>query len=120
MEEIVLKMVLGDRIKALREKRGINQKELAKKIGVSKSAMSKIESESRKVEDVLLIKIANALDTSSDYLLGIENKKPSFTKLDLADENILNKVDLQFDGKPINEAAFKEAMNYLRVKDILK
>lgn len=115
-----MKMVIGDRIKALREKRGINQKDLAKKIGVSKSAMSKIESESRKVEDVLLIKLTDVLDTSADYLLGIENNKPSFTKLDLADDTILEKVDLFFDGKPINEEAFKEAMNYLRVKNILK
>lgn len=115
-----MKMVLGDRIKALREKRGINQKELAKRIGVSKSAMSKIESESRKVEDVLLIKLTEVLDTSADYLLGIDSKKPSFSKLDLADDTILERVDLYFEGKPINEAAFKEAMNYLRVKNIIK
>lgn len=89
-EENALKMVIGDRIKSLREKRGINQKELAQKIGISKSAMSKIESESRKVEDVLLIKICEVLETSADYLLGIKIK--NITELNDNDKELADSI----------------------------
>lgn len=67
--------MLGDRIKALREKRDWSQTLLAKKIGISKSVMSRIESGTRPLEDSLLVKITDVLDTSADYLLGIGEKE---------------------------------------------
>lgn len=72
-----MKVVLGERIKALRERREWTQTELAKKIGISKSVMSRIESGKKPVDDLLLIKFVELFDTTSDYLLGLSllNKK---------------------------------------------
>lgn len=72
-----MKVVLGERIKALRERRDWTQTELAKKIGISKSVMSRIESGKKPVDDLLLIKFVELFDTTSDYLLGLSllNKK---------------------------------------------
>lgn len=113
-------MVLGDRIKALREKREWTQTLLAKKIGISKSVMSRIEAGTRPLEDALLVKLVEIFDVSADYIIGTEQKKPSILLLDLSDDNILLKVDVTVDGKPVDEKAFKEAVQYLRVKSTQK
>lgn len=76
---------LALRIVDLREKRDINQTELAKMIGLDKSKMSKIENGTRKVSPEELDKIADVFNVSTDYLLGrkLENEKTA----DLADED---------------------------------
>lgn len=76
---------LALRIVDLREKRDINQTELAKMIGLDKSKMSKIENGTRKVSPEELDKIADVFKVSTDYLLGrkLENEKTA----DLADED---------------------------------
>jgi transcriptional regulator with XRE-family HTH domain len=83
-------MELGDRIKALREKRDWSQTMLAKKIGVSKSVMSRIEAGTRPLEDSLLIKLSDVLEESSDYLLGIAEKGSD--KLSNNDREIVDSI----------------------------
>lgn len=81
----MLKMVLGDRIIAVREKRGWNQTELAKRLGISKSVMSRIESGTRPLEDSLLVKLVEILEVSSDYLLGVEVRQKLHDELNEED-----------------------------------
>lgn len=66
-------MNISDRIQSLRKSKGISQEELADKIGVSRQAVSKWESEqsSPDIEKVLLL--SDYFDVTTDYLLkGIE------------------------------------------------
>lgn len=63
-------MGIGDRIRYLREKRGWTQLELAEKLNINNSVLSRIESNKRPVEDDLLTKIADLFGESADYLLG--------------------------------------------------
>jgi transcriptional regulator with XRE-family HTH domain len=60
---------IGDRIKALRKKRGLTQVQLSRLSGVSQSNVSQYE---RFIEPSAsaLSKIATALDTTVDYLVG--------------------------------------------------
>jgi len=67
-------MKIGKVIQLIREKKGINQKELADKINISYSVMNRIESGERPVRDEEIKNIANVLDVSTDYLLGAENR----------------------------------------------
>lgn len=62
--------VLGDRVRRLREHKGWNQSKLALMAGVSQSHISDIEQGNKGAKDAVLIKLANALDTTTDYLLG--------------------------------------------------
>ena len=62
--------ILGIRIKQLREKHSMTQKELAKKLNVSNSTMSQYESGVRVPSDTTKLKIASLFDVSTDYLLG--------------------------------------------------
>lgn len=67
-------MNIADRIQQLRKAKGISQEELADKIGVSRQAVSKWESEQTTpdVEKVLLL--SDFFDVTTDYLLkGIEH-----------------------------------------------
>lgn len=62
-------MALGDRIKAIRGSLGWTQDKLAKEAGISKSFLSEIENGKANVSGENLLKIANALNASLDYLM---------------------------------------------------
>lgn len=64
----------GERIRRLRERRGWTQLELAAKMNINNSVLSRIESGKRPIEDELLIRFAEVFDTSADDLLGISSR----------------------------------------------
>ena len=61
---------LANKIVNLREEGNITQSELARRLGLDKSSMSKIESGSRKVSTDELKRISQIFEVSTDYLLG--------------------------------------------------
>ncbi len=66
-------MNLADRILRLRKAKGISQEELADKIGVSRQAVSKWESEQSVPDIEKIILLSDYFETTTDYLLkGIE------------------------------------------------
>ncbi|MEE1357495.1 MAG: helix-turn-helix transcriptional regulator [Clostridia bacterium] len=66
---------LGLRITETLQKRGMPQKELALRIGVTEAVVSRYISGGRDPKPETLANIATALNTTSDYLLGIENEE---------------------------------------------
>ena len=66
---------LGLRISEALQKRGMTQKELATRIGVTESVISRYISGDREPKPDILANIATALHTTSDFLLGIENEE---------------------------------------------
>ena len=66
-------MNMADRIQHLRKSKGISQEELADKIGVSRQAVSKWESEQSAPDIEKVILLSDFFDVTTDYLLkGIE------------------------------------------------
>ncbi len=61
--------LLGNRIRVAREKEGITQEELAERINISPSHISVIERGVKTVRIDTVVRIANELDVSADYLL---------------------------------------------------
>ena len=61
--------MLGARIALLRKSAGMNQTELAEKIGVSTSAIGMYEQGRREPSCTLLVSLARALGTTLQYLL---------------------------------------------------
>ena len=59
---------MGERIKELIEKKGLNQKVLAETVGCTEAAISHYIKGDRVPRSSVLTKIAIALDTTSDYL----------------------------------------------------
>lgn len=63
-------MSTGVRIKEIREKRGLTQEQLAKKAEISKGFLSDVENGKRNIGSQGLLRIANELGASLDYLLA--------------------------------------------------
>lgn len=61
---------LASRIINLRESKNMKQSDLARRLSLDKSSMSKIENGTRKVSSDEILKIANIFEVSTDYLLG--------------------------------------------------
>ena len=63
-------MSLGQRIRDLRKRNGLTQTDLANKIGLQFGTVSKYEKDEISIPAENLSKIADVLDTTTDYLLG--------------------------------------------------
>ena len=74
-------MNMSDRIQHLRKSKGISQEELADKVGVSRQAVSKWESEQSTPDIEKVILLSDFFDVTTDYLLkGIEPVSENITK----------------------------------------
>lgn len=65
----------GNRLKELRLQAGLTQKQLAERIGVTKSVISFYELRERTPSPDILIKLSNVFHVTTDYLLGIERER---------------------------------------------
>ncbi len=63
-------MTNGERIKYLREKSGLTQKDVATRLGLEPAAISKYELDMREPNIEAIKKLANMFNVSIDYLLG--------------------------------------------------
>lgn len=61
---------LPARLKAMRDLRGLTQRQLAKKMNVSPSTIALYETGDRNPDPQMLKRLADCLDCSVDYLLG--------------------------------------------------
>lgn len=61
----------GRKVKHIMKQRGISQSWLAKKTGTTEATLSRYINNSRKPQSDIAAKIAEALDISLDYLMGI-------------------------------------------------
>ncbi len=78
----------GNTLKELRINAGMTQKQLAERLWLSKATVSYYEQSIRNPSPEILIKLANIFHVSTDYLLGIEDKKQTIDVTDLSDEDI--------------------------------
>lgn len=68
-------MSLGEKVKEKREKRGMNQKQLAEASGISQATISRIESEKvKELKSQALRRLADALGVTVDYLVDKTDK----------------------------------------------
>ena len=65
----------GNRLKTLRIQNSYTQVQLAQKLGVTKSVISAYENGLRMPSYDILINISKVFKVSTDYLLGLENKR---------------------------------------------
>lgn len=78
-------MNIADRIQSLRKIKGVSQEELADKIGVTRQAVSKWESEQSTPDIEKVILLSDYFDVTTDYLLkGIESVDNSKVKKNMA------------------------------------
>ncbi len=83
--------MLGERLKALRKKKGMTQKELADELLLDTSSISKYESGAAVPSYEALEKIANYFHVSTDYLYGREKNHYADGE-NVAAEEILERI----------------------------
>ncbi len=97
-----------NRIKFLREEKGIYQKDLAGLLNVSVPAINYYENEKRSIDTKTASVLADYFNVSIDYLLGKSNiRNPK--------ENKINNLDMAFinDYRGLNEENQKIAQNVI-------
>ena len=76
--------MIADRIKELREQNRFTQVSLAKKLGLSRSAINAWEMGVSIPSTQYLVELARLFKVSTDYLLGIDTRETvSYTHLDV-------------------------------------
>lgn len=66
--------MIGDQIRSLREKIGLSQSELARKLGVTRSSVNAWESGLSAPTAVYLVEMSKLFHVSVDYILGLETE----------------------------------------------
>lgn len=104
--------VLGKRLKKMRITKGLNQPELAKRLRVAKQTVSNWENGNRNPDADMLPKIADTLNTTTDYLLG---------RTDIPDaavyENKIHGHDVHIEYK---KDTYPDGLTHEQVIEILK
>lgn len=75
VERGVIIVDFGNKLKELRLQAGLTQKQLAERVGVTKSVISFYELRERTPSPDILIKLSNVFHVTTDYLLGIERER---------------------------------------------
>ena len=112
---------LAARIVNLREDVDMKQTELARRLGLDKTAMRKNERGDRKVSSDELQNLSEIFDVSSDYLLGQTDKRHYYDltekdEIDIAEqaEQIIKGIQTSADVNFYGEPATKEQMESMR------
>ncbi|MBP1547678.1 MAG: helix-turn-helix transcriptional regulator [Oscillospiraceae bacterium] len=95
----------------------MTQKQLAERLWLSKATVSYYEQSLRYPSPEILVKLSGIFHVTTDYLLGIENKKQTIDVTGLKDEDISfiqNTVDLL--RKKNNEISHSEKSRNERIK----
>ncbi|MGS2517582.1 helix-turn-helix domain-containing protein [Clostridioides difficile] len=93
---------LGDRIANLRKELDINQKELATKVGITEASLSRYENNLREPKSEIIVRLAKALETSTDYLLGVNDN----TKISKEDKLIIENLSVSEKNKKLLEKIY--------------
>jgi transcriptional regulator with XRE-family HTH domain len=101
---------IGQRIKKLREEIGINQQELADRLSVLRPTISQMENGKRKVTAEELIKLSEILNTSVQYLMGLEDQ-PKIVLQERREK--MTKPQMRINVPAKNLDKFKEVLLYI-------
>ncbi len=112
------------RLRDCRKKLNLTQRELAERLGIASSAVGMYEQGRREPDSNMLLKICSVLDTTTDYLLGLDSRPSEKTSEEQHDvSNIIDEFTsmleeqsgLMFDGEPINDADRQKIVEAIKI-----
>ncbi len=108
-------MALGERLRKVREDKGLKQNYVAKLLGITNQALSNWERGERDPDTPTLHRLAEIYGVSADYLLGITNDpKGKASTMDILDILERNKLKLIAAGRPLTP---QQRLNLIRALD---
>lgn len=110
---------IGERIQGLRELRFLKKRELAERLGISESQLSRIENgKTATVNSDILTRLARELDVSADYILGLsptQNNNHTLSELRLSEAACEKLIRREVDGETLSRL-----MEQDRFGDVIK
>lgn len=122
---------IAQRISKARRYLNLNQKELAQRANITEASLSRYENGIREPKSAVLLRLSEALEVSTDYLLGlsedmdsdkndISNKSEKDIKIILEDaEKMLQQEGLMFSGKPASKEAIDGVLHAIQMGMLL-
>ncbi|CAK7010679.1 helix-turn-helix transcriptional regulator [Tissierella sp.] len=107
-------MDFGEKLKYLRENNDMTRDDLANKLNVSYSTISKYETNVRFPDQEMLVKIADLFNVSTDYLLGRSDIPNPYTK-----ENT-SATDEIANLSPESQEEIKKLIELYKIRDMQK
>jgi len=101
---------IAQRIKKIREEIRINQQELADRLGVLRPTISQMENGERRITAEELIKLSEILNTSVQYLMGLEDQ-PEIVLQERKEK--MTKPQMRINVPAKNLDKFKEVLLYI-------
>ena len=99
-----MKAEFSERLRTLREEKGISQALLARKLGVNRSIVSAYENQTRLPSLQMLSKLSYTFNVSMEYLLGINrNKTIDVSNLTAEQISVVTAVIEQFEKSNQNK-----------------
>lgn len=68
-----IKLIFAERLKELREEKGLSIRQLEKEVGISNSVLSRFENCKVDAKSYQVVELAKYFGVSTDYLAGLEN-----------------------------------------------
>ena len=116
---------IGQRISRARRYLNMNQKELCQKAGINEATLSRYENGLREPKAATLSRLADLLEVSTDYLLGITDIRNYSTIEDNLEKDIeniyentkemLSQEGLMLHGKPATKEDVETILNAMKV-----
>ena len=100
------------RLKELRNKKKLYQKDVAKYLGVDRTTYNKYEAGTSEPSIMILDKLCELYDVSFDYLIGRTDTPTNEKPATLTDDGLRNDIMDLYDSLPADQQA--QALSYLR------
>lgn len=85
---VLIMIIVSEKIKQLRIQKGLTQSQLSSLLGCSSSTISGYELGTKRPDYENLVALARIFNVSTDYLLGVENKREMLDTSSLTNEEI--------------------------------
>ncbi|MFD2601366.1 MULTISPECIES: helix-turn-helix domain-containing protein [Flavobacterium] len=107
--------IIGQRIKKLREDKGITQETMAQQLDVTQSNYGRLEKDDRRLNVVKLLKIARILNVNISYMFN-----ETITEIDSDDSQMLNGANKEVYNILVESLRaeiqhLKDEINFLRI-----
>ncbi len=112
-------MSLGSKIKQLRKQAEMTQSELARRLGISPSAVGMYEQDRREPDSKILSKLCGIFNVSGDYF--ISSDKPAESSVEVSEvfdeftRRLTTQEGLMFDGVPLNNEDRMKIIDAIKV-----
>lgn len=111
--------MFGDNLRAFRQKAGYTQREFAKILGISASAVGMYEQGRREPDQKLLLHMAEVLGVSVDSLITGNGHRNDEIELNEMIELVINRMiaerNITLDGKKLAPSDVKNVVNAIRL-----